>query len=167
MKHMKSIKILFTVLLLTVSTVGLAQASGQTDEEKLAEYQNRVRQTLQLDYSMPDFSTTSINPKVMGLRLEKILEKTLEMNKNQTNLGSLSVIQSRSIDGLGYCTVTNVKFAKAVKQGNVITLFFNTNLAENSKKIKKSQIVFQFVDGFSDDVATNDYFMKICRYINE
>lgn len=71
----------------------------------------------------------------MGDRLARIVKKTLEMCQSQTNLGSLSVIQSRSIEGLTYCTVTNVKFAKATKQGNVITLYFNTNLAENVKKI--------------------------------
>ena len=167
MKHMKSIKILFTALLLMVSTVGFAQASKQTDEEKLAEYQNRVRQTLLLDYSMPDYSVTSINSKVMGVRLAKILEKMQEMSQSQTNLGTLSVIQSRSMEGFIYCTVTNVKFAKATKQGDVITLYFNTILAKNVKNIKKSQIVFQFVDGVSDDVATNDYFINICRYIKE
>ncbi len=164
---MKTIKILFTALLMLVSLSGFAQAGKQTDEEKLAEYQNRVRQTLQLDYSMPDYSTSKIDSKVMGDRLAKIVKKTLEMCQNQSNLGSLSVIQSRSIEGLTYCPVTNVKFAKATKQGNVITLYFNTKLAKNVKKIKKSQLVFQFVDGVSDDIATNDFFTNICRYIKE
>jgi len=103
----------------------------------------------------------------MGDRLAKIVKKTLEMCQNQSNLGSLSVIQSSSIEGVSYCSVTNVKFAKATKQGNVITLYFNTNLAKNVKKIKKSQLVFQFVDGVSEDIATNDFFTNVCRYIKE
>lgn len=164
---MKTIKILFTALLMMVSLAGFAQANKQTDKEKLAEYQSRVRQALQLDCSMPDYSTSKIDARIMGDRMTKIIKKTLEMCQSQTNLGSLSVIQSRSIDGLPYCTVTNVKFAKASKQGNVITLYFNTTLAENIKKIKKSQIVFQFVDGVSEDMATNDFFSNICRYMKE
>lgn len=164
---MKTIKILFTALLMLVSLAGFAQGNNQTDAEILAEYQNRVRQSLQLDYSMPDYSTSSINAKVMGDRLAKIVKKTLEMCQSQTNLGALSVIQARRIEGLTYCTVTNVKFGKATKQGNVISLYFNTTLAENSKKIKKSQIVFSFVDGVSDDIVTNDFFISICRYIKE
>lgn len=167
MKNMKPMKLLFTSLLMLVSLAGFAQANKQSDEEMLANYQDRVRKTLQLDYSMPDYSVTSINAKMMGDRLAKIVKKTLEMCQSQSNLGSLSVIQSRSIEGLTYCTVTNVKFGKATKQGNVISLYFNTTLAENSKKIKKSQIVFSFVDGVSDDIVTNDFFTNICRYIKE
>ena len=156
-----------TALLMLVSLSGFAQAGKQTDEEKLAEYQNRVRQTLQLDYSMPDYSTSKIDSKVMGDRLAKIVKKTLEMCQNQSNLGSLSVIQSRSIEGLIYCTVTSVKFTKAIKQDDVITLYYKTTLAENIKKINKSQLVFQFIDGVSEDVATNDFFTTVCRYIKE
>ena len=158
----KLTRVIIVALLSILPSIGFAQAN--TDSE---EYKTRVRNTLQLDYSMPDYSTSSINAEVMGERLAMIVKKTLEMCQNQSNLGSLSVIQSRSIDGLPYCTVTNVKFAKASKQGNVITMYFNTNLAENVKKIKKSQLVFQFVDGVSEDVATNDYFLNICRYIKE
>lgn len=159
---MKTIKILFTAFLMLVSLMGFAQANSDNEE-----YKTRVRNTLQLDYSMPDYSTSRINANVMGDRLAKIVKKTLEMCQNQSNLGSLSVIQSSSIEGVSYCSVTNVKFAKATKQGNVITLYFNSSLAKNSKKIKKSQIVFQFVDGVSDDIATNDFFTNVCRYIKE
>jgi len=159
---MRTIKILFTALLILVSLVGYAQANNDNEE-----YKTRVRNTLQLDYAMPDYSTSRINSKVMGERLAKILEKTSKMSQSQTSLGSLSVIQSKQLEGVDYCTIKNVKFAKATKQGNVITLYFNTNLAENVKKIKKSQIVFQFVDGVSEDIATNDFFTAICRYIKK
>ena len=159
---MKTIKILFTALLLVVSTVGFAQTNNDNEE-----YKTRVRNALQLDYSMPDYSTSRINANVMGDRLAKIVKKTLEMCQNQSNLGSLSVIQSSSIEGVSYYSVTNVKFAKATKQGNVITLYFNTKLAKNVKKIEMSQIVFHFVDGVSEDIATNDFFTTICRYIKE
>ena len=155
----KLTKVIIVALLAILPSICFAQANTNNEE-----YKTRVRNTLRLDYSMPDYSTSRINAKVMGDRLAKIVNKTLEMCQSQSNLGSLSVIQSRSIDGLTYCPVTNVKFAKATKQGNVIILHFNTSLADNIKKIKRSQIVFQFVDGVSEDAATNDSFMNICRY---
>ena len=58
---MKAIKLLFTVLLLLLSTFGFAQANT-SDEE----YKARVQKALQLDYSMPDYSTSKIDEKVMG-----------------------------------------------------------------------------------------------------
>ena len=131
---MKTIKILFTALLMLGALTGFAQANNDNEE-----YKTRVRNALQLDYSMPDYSTSRINANVMGDRLAKIVKKTLEMCQNQSNLGSLSVIQSRSIEGLSYCTITNVKFAKATKQGNDIILYFNTTLADNIKKISQIQ----------------------------
>ena len=43
---------------------------------------------------------------------------------------------------------------------------YDTELVENSVKMKKAQIVFSFVDGVSEDIATNDFFTNICRYLN-
>lgn len=68
--NMKTIKILITALLLVISTAGFAQANSDNEE-----YKTRVRNTLQLDYSMPDYSTSRINANVMGDRLAKILKK--------------------------------------------------------------------------------------------
>ena len=166
-KHMKSIKILFTAILLMASTVGFAQANKQTDAEKMAQYQNRVRQTLQLDYSMPDFTTSRIDARIMGDRLAKILNKTLEMSKSQSNLGMLSMIQGQQIDGLDYCTIKEIILDRVVKQGNEIMVSFNTTLDKNILNLQKTKITFCFVDGVSEDVATNDFFASICRYIRE
>ena len=52
-----------------------AQANNNKDE-----YKNEVREKLQLDYSMPDYSTSKVNPKVMGPRLAKIFEKIIDMS---------------------------------------------------------------------------------------
>ena len=63
------------------------------DEDRKAE----VRKTLALDYSMPDYNTSKINAKVIGQRLADILNKFQEMSQSQTNLGTLSVIQSQQM----------------------------------------------------------------------
>ena len=89
------------------------------------------------------------------------------MTLSQTNMGSLSIIQANLIDGMIYCIIKKANLNKVVKQGNVITITYDTELAENVRKMKKSQIVFQFADVVSEDVVTDDYFTNICRYIKE
>lgn len=75
---MKTIKILFTALLMLVSLASFAQANNDNEE-----YKTRVRQTLQLDYSMPDYSTSRINAKIIGQRLANILNKFQNMSQSQ------------------------------------------------------------------------------------
>lgn len=82
-------------------------------------------------------------------------------------MSSLSVIQANQIDGMIYCAVKKVRLNKVKKQGNTITIIYDTELAQNQKNLKKSQLVFQFVDGVSEDAAINDFFMNICRYSKE
>lgn len=55
----------------------MVSAQGQktnVDEDRKVE----IRETLALDYSMPDYSTCKINEKVMGHRLATILEHIWE-----------------------------------------------------------------------------------------
>ena len=154
---------IITALMLMVSMGGAAQVkTGLTDE-----YKNEVHKTLALDYSMPDYSTSKINSKVIGKRLADILNKFQEMTQSQTVMGAISVLQSQQIEGMIYCPVKKVKLNKVQKQGNIITIVYDTILAENAKKLKKSQMVFSFIDGMSDDIATNDLFTSVCRYIKE
>lgn len=80
-------------------------------------------------------------------------------------MGTLSIMQAQQIDGMLYCAVKKVMLDKVVKQGNAITITYDTELAENAKNLKKSKLSFTFVDGASEDVATNDFFSNVCRYI--
>ena len=120
-----------------------------------------------LTNSMPDYSTNKIDAKVMGRRLADILTKFQDMTQSQTILGTLSVIQAHQIDGMIYCAVKKIKLNNVQKQGNTITIVYDTDLAENAKKLKKSKLTFTFVDGVSEDVATNDIFSNVCCYIKE
>lgn len=60
-----------------------------------------------------------------------------------------------------------MKLNKVQKQGNTITIVYDTELAQNQKNLIKAQLVFAFVDGVSEDIATNDFFSNICKYIKE
>lgn len=158
-------QILFILLL----SVGVMTTFAQTSAEltKKEQYKQEVRSKLQLDYSMPDYSTTRISAKVMGPRLAKILETICETYQQYMNLSALSVIQSNQVEGLSYCKIKKMKLDKVTKQGNEIMIRFKTRLESNNLNLKKSQIVFQFNDGASENAAANDFFSNICRYIRE
>lgn len=89
------------------------------------------------------------------------------MSLSQTVLGTLSVIQAQQVDGMIYCRVKKIKLHDVAKQGDKITITYDTELDKNQKNLKKAQSVFKFVDGLSDDMATNDIFTNVCRYIRE
>ncbi len=158
-------QILF-ILLLSVGVM-TTFAQNSTELTKKDQYKSEVRSRLQLDDSVPDYSTTKISSKLMGPRLAKILEKICDTYQQYTNLSVLSVIQSRQVEGLNFCRIKTMKLDKVTKQGNEIVIRFNTTLESNNLNLKKSQIVFQFDEGVSDDVSTNDFFSNICRYIKE
>lgn len=154
------------ILLIALLVLGAFSVEAQTvlmDAEKRAEY----RECIGLDYSMPDYSTNRVNPKVMGSRLAKILDKILDMSKVEGNLSRLAVMQARQIDGMQYCIIKKVQLNEVTKRGNEITVVFNTTLEPNAKHIKKALLTFKFVDGVSDDVAANDYFCSVSQYIKK
>lgn len=147
--------------MLFFATILSAQSKKEID------YKKEVRSKLQIDYSMPDYSTGKIDARVMGPRLAKILE-TLSKNYQQyMNLSALSVIQSSQVEGLNYGRVKKMKLDNVSKHGNEIIITFNTRLETNNLNLKKSQIVFRFNEGVPEDISTNDFFSNICRYIRE
>lgn len=158
----KLTKIIIAALLFILPSVCFAQAN--TNDE---EYKTRVRNALQLDYSMPDYTTSKIDVKVMGPRLAAILNKIMESRGQQTTIATLSVIQTRQVEGLSYGRIKDLKLDKVSKQGNELTISFITALDRNNLNLKKSRLVFSFIDGVSEDVALNDFFINICRYIKK
>ena len=156
---------ILTILLMALSMSAFAQFSAgcQTDSAKIAEYREKIG----LDYSMPDYSIKKIDEKVMGARLAKIL-KTLAYNYTQPQyMASLSVIQSSQVEGLYFGRIKSMKLGNVTKTGNDFTIRYNTTLEPNNLKLKKSQLVFHFVNGVSEDTAINDFFYTLCRYIKE
>lgn len=65
------IKKLFLLTLLSVVSITIsAQTSIQEDTPEIIELRNKIG----IDYSMPDFNTSSLNGKVIGERLAKMLQ---------------------------------------------------------------------------------------------
>ncbi len=162
--NMKRIKIVMTIMLLMATVMVSAQRLTTSSD---AERKEIAKKTLALDYSMPDYSINKIDAKVMGPRLAKILETFCANYKQPQYLGSLSFIQSSQVEGLNYGHIKNMKLANVTKIGNELTILFNTVLEPNNLNLKKSQLVFHFVDGVSDNKAVNDFFCILCRYIKE
>lgn len=87
-------------------TTVIVSAQGlktNVDEDRKAE----IRKTLALDFSLPDYSTSKADTKVMGKRLADILNKFQDMTQSQTAMGTIAVIQAQQIDGMIYCPVKN------------------------------------------------------------
>ena len=156
---------IITSLMLLLSATLSAQSRFTQDHEP--ERIEKYKQTLKLDYSMPDYTISKIDAEVMGPRLANILDKIFEMCKLESNLDRLARLQARQIDGLSYCKIKKLQLEEVTKQGNKITVVFKTVLDSNAKNIKNALLTFRFVNGVSDDNATNDYFSGICRYIKE
>ena len=99
-------KLLYLFLLFSTAIVANAQPSYEGNEEIQSEY----RQKIGIDYSMPDFSTSSLDESVIGTRLAKML-KVLKKNKsNFIFYNYLGSIQAEQIDGLDYCIVSKQSF---------------------------------------------------------
>ena len=151
-------------LLLTVSIGTSAQAlKTNTGKPSIEE----IRERLALDYTMPDYSTTKIDSMVMGPRLTKILEYLLDNYRQHIYLGKLSMIQCNQVDSLRYGRVKTLKLANVTKKDNELTISFDTMLEPNALNLKKSQLIFHFVDGVSDDILTNEFMYSIMSYIKE
>ena len=79
-------------MLLLMMGVTCINAQTNTKTSKQEEYKQEVREKLQLDYSMPDYSTSTIDSKVMGPRLANILVTLCNNYQQYMNLSALSVI---------------------------------------------------------------------------
>ena len=154
-------------LLLMFSLAGAGQTHKMTESEKQKEYLAKVRETLALDYSMPDYTVRKIDEKMMGHRLASILGTFNNMYNRPSHNGSLNVIQASQIKELNYVTIKKFKLEKVIKEGNVITVLYKTTLGSNVKNIRTATLSFAFVDGVSDDRAINDFFCSMCRYIKD
>lgn len=71
------------------------------------------------------------------------------------------------MEGLNYGRIKMMKIGNVSKQGKYIFFRFNTILESNNLNLKRSQIVFRFIEGVSDNTATNDFFFNICRYMKD
>ncbi len=158
-------KQLFMLLLLFVGTVNVFSQlrTVGSDSERNAEYKKAIG----LDTTIPDFDTNKIDAKVMGSRLAILLNCLLE-NYNQESyelqIAQILGEQNESLQHL-YYKIKKMQFANASKQGDTITVLMNVWPDKNIADVNQADIVFRFVDGVSEDRATNELFSYMSRHV--
>lgn len=158
---MKKTLLLFSLLLMMCGMA--AQSTGQIDEKKMMEY----RETIGLDYSMPDFNTTKVDAKVIGVRLATILQ-SLEKNYKQAFYNRLlASIAAEQMANLNYSSVPvhKIMIKKISKTGDEINILVRTTLTPSDSKKKNFDVNLRFIQGVSDNNTTNLLFSDLCRYL--
>ena len=157
-------KKLFLMTMLMLFTQSLsAQTTQQSEDARTVE----LRQELGIDYSMPDFSTSKIDGKVIGERLAKLLQQLQSKYDNCVLNQYISLIQCEQIENLNYATVEKLNIARITKVGDVITIEAKTKLSNNAAKVKNAKLTFVFDKGVSESISVNDLFENLGRYIKE
>ena len=150
--------------LLMFSAVSMyAQTTQQSEDARTVE----LRQELGIDYSMPDFSTSKIDGKVIGERLAMLLQKLQSKYDDCVLNQNISLIQCEQIENLNYATVEKLNITRISKVGDVITIEAKTKLGSNAAKVKNAKLTFVFNKGVSESTSVNDLFKDLGRYIKE
>lgn len=160
-------KILVSFLLL-FGALGIFAQSHQTkpisaNEQYLAELRNK----LNIDYSMPDFSTSKLEANIIGYRLAWMLNRLQDNYKDVTYNQYLSMIVCERNDSLNHVTIESFKIKNISKTGNVITIQSKAKLSKNLLGIKNTDITMVFTEGVSDSKAINMLFSDLSRYLKE
>jgi len=135
-----------------------------SEEQKKQE----IREMINLDYSVSDYNVNRPDAKVMGWRLAKILQ-SLEKNYTQPVYNQmLSQIRSVQMEDqkLRYSHVDKIKILNIQKQHSIINIKINT-FSKIDKRNINYDVVFTFVNNFSNDEIANQLFGDIARYIKE
>ena len=157
-------KKLFLMTMLMLFTQSLsAQTTQQSEDARTVE----LRQELGIDYSMPDFSTSKIDGKVIGERLAKLLQQLQSKYDSSVLNQYISLIQCEQIENLNYATVEKFHITRISKVGDVITIEAKTKLSNNAAKVKNAKLTFVFDKGVSESTSVNDLFKYLGRYIKK
>ena len=127
-----------------------------------------IRETINFDYSVPDYSVATPDASVMGWRLAAMLQY-LERNFDQgLHSQALTKIRNRQLGEAVYSlpAIDKIKILNVQKQDSVITIRLNTFTKANKKKIDVD-LVFTFTNSVSADDSVNHLFMDFARYIRK
>lgn len=134
-----------------------------TDSMRLEKFRTEIG----LDMSVSDFDTKTIDFPVMGSRLAGILDYMMG-NYNQSEYNrKLCQILKEQVESLEHVEfeMKKLRFLSAAKSGNEITLYFTASLEKNVAKVKQAELIFRFMNGVSDNQATNEFFSMMSRYV--
>lgn len=146
---------------------GVTNVSAQTTLKSEDASTIELRQKLGIDYSMPDFSTSKIDGKVIGERLAKLLQQLQSKYDDSVLNQYISLIQCEQVENLSYAIVEKLNITRISKVGDVITIEAKTKLGNNAAKVKNAKLTFVFNKGVSESTSVNDLFKDLGRYIKE
>ena len=158
----KQLLILLLLFIGTTTTFSQLRTVG-TDSERNAEY----KKTIGLDTTIPDFDTNKIDTQVMGPRLANLLNYLLENYHQESYELQIAQILSKQNENLQhlYYKIKKMQFANASKQGDIMTVTMNVWPDKNQANVNQTDLIFRFVDGVSDDQATNALFSYMSYYV--
>lgn len=159
----KTSRIILIFLLLFSAVNMSAQTTQQSEDARTVE----LRQELGIDFSIPDFSTSKIDGKVIGERLAKLLQQLQSKYDSSVLNQYISLIQCEQIENLNYATVEKLNITRISKVDDVITIEAKTKLSNNAAKVKNAKLTFVFDKGVSESTSVNDLFKYLGRYIKE
>lgn len=158
------------MLLLTLATGQVSAFTINDNPTSIIEDETRkddMRKQIGLDYSMPDFSTSSINGKVIGMRLAEMLDLLVKNYKDYTFNPLLARLLNEQEPSLQYAFIEKLKIQNISKSGNEISIKIKLTIKPNSLGITNSVILMRFVDGISESSRANDLFCMLGRYATE
>ena len=158
---MKKFLLVFCLLFGAINL--FAQTTQQSEDARTAE----LRQKIGIDYSMPDFNTSSINGKVIGTHLAKMLQNLQDNALDCVWSARIIAVCCEQIEGLQYATLEKFKIRSISKSGDVITVKANVKLGKNAAGVKNTDIQMVFDKSVSTSQTINDLFSDLGRYIKE
>lgn len=157
------------ILILLLLSIGVTASYAQTSPAtpQAEQYKSELREKLQLDYSMQDFSTSKLNPKIIGARLSKMLHKLQDTIHDPVFNRKLSHIVCEQNPNLKYVIIDKFSIKNISKSGNVMTIKAKAKLDKSTAGVKTAEIVMRFDNGVSDSTTINDLFSDLGRYIKD
>ena len=158
------IKGIITLLMLMVSMIASAQiwTGYKSDSVRLAEY----REEIALDYSMPDYSVTTIDEKKIGSHLANILRYYEEVNDQNLFRRKIAMILAEQNEAFeySYFEIKKQKLMKIEKSADDITIVYKLWLDKNPANLKHVDIQYHFKNGVSESNTVNELFSHMSRY---
>ena len=156
------------ILLLTFLSVLPLDMSAQlwvgykSDSVRTAEYREKIA----LDYSMPDYSVTSIDEKKIGSRLANILRYYEEVNDQNMIRRKIAAILVEQNEAFKYASpeFLKQKLVKIEKSADEITVIYKLWFDKNSSNLKQTEIKYHFKDGVSESNTVNEMFSHMSHY---
>jgi hypothetical protein len=159
-----------TILLFLFLLLGTTDmfAQSEADSRKDSLYRQEVRETIALDYTMPDYSVKKIDEAKMGLRLSALLTY-LEKYQNNSYINpwiaSIVKEQHKALKDR-YFEVEKLKLVSVSKSGNEITVRYNVSPVIKIDNPGALLLTFHFTEGVSESKNINDLFSYIGHYVH-